>query len=900
MRKIDIVIYVVLLIFLLGIVCGDWEVGKVYAEITEEMSTTTENITESSTEENTTESTTERIEEETTTEEATTEEASTEDITTEEIPQEPVDETPPEVKIVCMDEDGKAKESVLCHITISDEDFENCKNIVHVEKKDFHNRIEYMMIEDIEFENEVEKEMEFSEEGYYRIYIQSVDGMGNETISETIEFLIDRTAPDIMVNMGKMKEKGYYETKKEKREVIIEVEDYNLVKEFCKVAVIHNMQTERIMSCEWEDLSMGRKTTLVFDDTFEDGNYKIIVYAKDEVGNEVGKEVDFSIDNTAAEIEMDSDMNYEKWTSQDVVFQTKVEDNVSGLKEVIYKVKGEVVKRVSFEEKTDCYYQEIIATKEADKESGYSVSVEVINGAGIRQSMKRQVYIDKTKPEVSLSGIEDGQHYAKNQVVLTNVMDISYKETQTEYYVTHTKNGKSKKILLNAFLSDKYEDSCIREFTQEGKYEIYAMTTDSAGNCSKSNTLSFVIDKTAPVLEVKGVEEGAMTPDTVILQISCREAFYATNKVEMEIVKTLDGKKTTERVDGLLKEGEESLIEKQFSEDGTYCVSVFAKDKAGNEAKTKSVTFSVDKTKPEIQIIGTDNYQLWSKPASLRFSIEESNYEGNQVSITGTRKDIDGKIEKLNVPAMKNDGKISSMLQVFEKDGIYELQINAKDLAGNANSKEMHFVIDQTSPEINGVEKYDGGYYSSFQLADSMEGIFKDLTVVSYQMYLNGVEYNGTDKITREDKYNLLVQAQDELGHENRKSIEFIVDCTPPKVRFLGVMDGERVEKAGTILLTLDDAEDDITGIRVNDVEYDVALREIPYTEYGNYRIEVDCKDKAGNRATESISFTYANVETQTSTWKGEIWMSLCVGLVGVLGICAWVHIRTKQKRREE
>ena len=205
----------------------------------------------------------------------------------------------------------------------------------------------------------------------------------------------------------------------------------------------------------------------------------------------------------------------------------------------------------------------------------------------------------------------------------------------------------------------------------------------------------------------------------------------------MEIVKTLDGKKTTERVDGLLKEGEESLIEKQFSEDGTYCVSVFAKDKAGNEAKTKSVTFSVDKTKPEIQIIGTDNYQLWSKPASLRFSIEESNYEGNQVSITGTRKEIDGKIEKLNVPAMKNDGKISSMLQVFEKDGIYELQINAKDLAGNANSKEMHFVIDQTSPEINGVEKYDGGYYSSFQLADSMEGIFKDLTVVSYQMYLN-------------------------------------------------------------------------------------------------------------------------------------------------------------------
>lgn len=933
MRKIDVVICVAVLAFLLGVVCNYREIERVYAEVTEAMSTTTERVTENTTgettgesgsgeettkesleesgsgqgtsEQSTEEGTSEELgKEETTTEEieegTTTEEVTTENATTEEIPQEPIDETPPEVKLVCMDEDGKEKEEVLCHITISEEDFVNCKNIVHVERKDFQNKTEYIAIEDIEFENEVEKEIAFSEEGCYRVYVQSVDGTGNETMSEAIEFLIDRTIPNITVNMGRMKENGCYETKKEKRKITVEVKDYNLAKDFCKVAVLRNMQEERIMSCEWEESSEGSKTTLVFDETFEDGSYKVIVLAQDEVGNEAAKEVNFIIDNTVAKIEMNCDMDYGKWTDQDVVFQTKVEDDVSGLKEVIYKVKGEVVKKVSFEEKTDCYYQEVIASEEADKESGYSVSVEVINGAGIKQTMKRQVYIDKTQPEVSLSGVKDGEHYAGNQSILTNVMDISYKGTQTQYHVTHTRNGKSKKMVLNPFLSDQYKDSCVRELTQEGRYEIYAMTTDSVGNRSKSNTLSFVIDKTPPVVEVRGIEEDAMTSDTVTLQISCREEFYATNEVEMQIEKTLDGKTTTNRLDGLLKEGTESLMEKQFAEDGTYRVSIFAKDKAGNETKTESITFSVDKTKPEIQMIGTDNYQLWSGPASLHFRVVESNYKGNQVVITGTRKNIDGRVETLNISTMKNKGKVSSTLQTFEEDGIYELQMSAKDPAGNVNSKNIHFVIDQTNPEIYEIEKYDGGYYPSFQLADSMEEIFRDLTVVSYQMRLNGVEYNGTDKITQEGKYNLQVEVQDELGHKNRKSVEFIIDRTPPKVRFAGAMDGETLDKAGIISLALADAEDNITGIRMNGVEYDVAVREIPYTEYGAYRIEVDCEDKAGNRATESISFLYESLETESHSSKEVIWIGVCVGLIGIFGICVWFYIRAKQNRREE
>lgn len=904
---------VVTAFILLGVICDFREIGRVYAEVTEAISTEKETSETFGTEEMTAappdgemgieETTAERDDGEVGTEETTAEKADeevgTEEATTEEKPQDSVDKTAPEVELVCMDADGVVQEEIICCVTISEEDFDNCKNIIYVERTDFQNKTELTTIENMEFENGVEKEMVFSEEGCYRIYVQSTDGKGNETISEAIGFLIDRTSPSITMNTGIMMENGCYETKKDKRKITFEVKDYTLIKDSCKVIVLHNMEKERIVSCDWEETSEGNKAEVEFDETFEDGNYKVIVSAQDEAGNEIVKDFSFIIDNTAAKIEMNCDMDYEKWTDKDVVFQTKVEDYISGIKEVVYKVKGKVVKRVSFEKKIYHYEQEITASAEADKASGYSVCVEVVNGAGIWQTMKRQVYIDKTGPEVTLSGVTNGEHYTRSQLVTACVKDISYKDTKIEYYVTHISNGKRRKYVLAPFRSEQYEDCSVQKLEDEGLYEIYAIATDSVGNRTKSNTLSFSIDKTAPVLEVSGIDNGAMTADTVTLQFLCEESFYKTNDVVIEIDKILDGKTTSSKQEGVLNDGTISVLEKQFTEDGTYQITIRAKDKAGNDAKTQKITFSVDKTKPELQIKGTENYQLWSEPAFLNFYVEESYYQDNQVVINGTCRDIDGNIETLNIPEMKKDGKISNMLQAFESDGIYELQIRAKDKAGNVNSRNIHFVIDQTSPEIHGVEKYDGGYYQSFYLADSMEEIFKDLTVVSYQMRLNGVEYNGTDEITREGKYNLQVEVQDELGHESRESVEFIIDRTPPQIRFNGVVDGETVKMDGIVSFALADANDMITGIRMNGMEYDTDVKELPYTEAGAYRIEVDCEDKAGNKVTETISFLYESLETAPKVSHDNAWVLVCVFASGVFVICIGIGIFIKQRRKD-
>lgn len=867
----DVIICVTMVILFLGIVLNVPKNEYVLAEVTE--ATTQESASETARES-----------------ENETSEQSTETNTTEESTEEEADEMPPEVVLICLDEDRKAQDEVRCQITVTEDHL--AQTIIYVEWTTSQGELVSSTIEDLIVENGIPKEFGFSEEGYYQVYAQSKDEMGNEATTERLTFLIDRTDPVIGIDMGEMKEGGCYATQKKKYEIGVGIQDEYLVKDSCVIKLWKDEQEKEVV-CQWIEQSMGKNTTIMLDDSFSDGNYELCVEGKDEVGNFNSRTVSFTIDNTAPEVKIDSNTDIQQWTKEDIVFQTEVEDTVSGLQEVIYKVKGKVVKKVTFQEKVYSYSQEIVTSEEADKATGYAVVIEVKNGAGIKKTLKRQVYIDKSKPELILTGVENGMYYNSAQTITTQVKDISYKGTQTTYHVTRTMDGKQKKMIWDSFSSDQYEDSCVREVLEEGYYEVYAVCTDGVGFQTRSDTVSFVIDHTAPMVDLDGVKSKAMKAEPVVLQFSCVESFYSTNDVKVDIQRTLDGNTTTEQVSGFSTE-KNAIIEKSFEQDGTYLVTISAKDKAGNVATTQSITFTIDQTKPELQITGTKNYQLWDGPARLRFKVVESFYKNNQVVITGTRRDIDGNVEKLGFPQIMNTGKSSSVIQSFNEDGIYDLQFFAKDKAGNENVQNIHFVIDQTSPEINGVEQYDGGYFQTFHLADVMKDIFRDLTVVSYQMRLNGVEYNGTDEITQEGKYVLRIHVQDELQHETMQNVEFVVDSTPPKVHFFGVSDGEMVYTPGEVSFCLEDEGDKITGVRMNGRSYNADVETLPYEEYGRYQIEVDSQDRAGNRSTQSVTFLFVETEEDGKgiyVVVGVVFILICLGL--------WLGICIRLKRRE-
>ncbi len=742
----------------------------------------------------------------------------------------------------------------------------------------------------------------YSKEGNYTITFEGTDRAGNVATAQTVTFSIDHTAPAIS-NVQYWNENSLLQPR-----YSIIFNNKTIRVQFQVTDRVTGVQDDLVYVTLGTVAERAENTPLYIARKGKDNNYYVYVpqdvllaeydgvisiWANDRLKNESNVQSMRMIQNTDhAVITMNCDIDYTKWQSRNVTFHTKVTDNKSGLKEVVYSIDGKETKKVVFKEFVKEYSYDLTATKTAEKTSGYTVSVKVVNNTGTESEAHRQVYVDKEAAIVRLSGVTNGTHYNKNVTIATDVEDVSYKNTKTVYYVKRTLDGRTYTEKVSSWFMKKREEQREQRFRREGTYKIYAVTTDSAGNITRSNTLRFVIDKTAPKLAISGTTNGSMNAGNVSLTFDLTDSYYQTTDARIRIEKKLDGATTTEEITAFPKNGKHSSMNRTFSTDGTYQITFTAKDKAANQAVTKTISFSVDKTKPEIRITGTSNYEQWDKPVAIRFAVEESYYAGNHITIRGTRTDIDGNEEEIDLPQMENSSKLSSMQQIFSEDGIYDFVITAKDEAGNRDEKEIHFVLDQADPEIHKVAEYGGGYFQEFKIADTLEEVFKDLTVVSYRILLNGVEYDGTTPITDEGKYNLSVEVQDELGHKSMETAEFIIDHTAPKVIFTGVKDGQAVSERGTVTLSLTNPEDEITKITMNDREYDPGTRQLEYSEYGTYRIKVDCVDKAGNKVTRTVQFSYHNPLTTI------ILFAIMGGLV--LTTCIWLWMRTMKKEKEE
>lgn len=750
-------------------------------------------------------------------------------------------------------------------------------------------------------DDRVSRDIYMEEEGNYKVVFEARDKSGNVS-SEKISFSIDRIPPEInYITYSNVS--GIilprYSTIFSNNVIALEFDLYDETVGIDEQRVYVTLGTE-------EDRREDTPVYLahrMFDDHYvvyiptdfnlTEFDSPLTIWANDRIGNESHITSDHILYTTDyAKIRMTCDVDYTRWTNQDVVFHTKIEDKKAGLDQIVYRVNNNVVKRVQFKELTYEYEWDVTASESAELVTGYPVEVEVTNNCGTKKTMTRQVYIDKEKPVVELTGVTNGVHYPTDKEVVTTVRDVSYEQTYTRYVIKKTLEGREEQIAAAPFYSTDYVSSNILTMVSEGTYEMYGITKDSAGNTAVSNTLQFVVDKTAPRLSITGTSDGNVSGQPISLLFSCEETYYDTNSVNIEVERTLDNKTNKYNITDFPNTGKQSSMSHTFSEDGSYVVTMSAVDKAGNKAATQRISFVVDRTKPEITIQGTTNYQLWNTAPALSFIVDESYFSTNRVTITGTRRDIDGKIHEINISDFASSGKISRLNRVFTEDGIYHLILTSKDEAGNMNREEINFTVDKTAPDIFLVDSFQGGYFQEFCLTDDLDKLFRDLTVISYKILLNGVEYNGTDRITIEGKYSLYVEVSDELGHMSSSTAEFIIDHTAPKVIFTGMKEGQLVYEAGNVILSLTNAEDDITSVRLNGEELGAGVRNISYTEPGSYQIDVDCIDQAGNEITRSIYFIYA---------KPFVIGLIAGGLFAVvLIICGWIMINIIKRKKKE
>jgi hypothetical protein len=244
--------------------------------------------------------------------------------------------------------------------------------------------------------------------------------------------------------------------------------------------------------------------------------------------------------------------------------------------------------------------------------------------------------IDRVAPAIEILGVTDGAVYAGGVTPAIDISDTNLRSTQ---------------LSLNG---QPYVSATPIE--AEGSYLLEAAASDAAGNTTRVE-LRFRIDRSAPVIAIGGVVDGAHynTGVSAIVDVDDAGPFEASATLN----------------------GEPYVSGAAIDAPGNYLLSVIASDEAGNTA-AETVAFVIDTSAPLISIEGIvdDGYYAAATP---RIEVDEAH--PNTLEIT-----LDGAAYVSQTP--------------IHEEGGHLLRVVATDLAGNRASREVLFTVDATPPQV--------------------------------------------------------------------------------------------------------------------------------------------------------------------------------------------------------
>jgi len=532
------------------------------------------------------------------------------------------------------------------------------------------------------------------------------------------------------------------------------------------------------------------------------------------------------------------------------------------------------------------------------------IKINAQDNAGNNAVEKQVVFIKDTEAPNIAAVINGGMVYSENMGVVDLTSDatvaFSVSDANEDVHDFNYQLIKTVPDQLPVTADVLKTDNRVFGYTDEADYQVKVYSVDKAGNRSAERNVQFRVDKTAPELQITGTASGSTLNAGTTLTFSMTEAFWwdasgtititrkANDSVAEAAYKTIDFKPTA-RV---------TTMTETLSETGEYQVTFTGKDRAGHTAEATSYTVRIDTGKPIITLSGVSNNDKTTKQVEFQAQIEEDFYLTKSVRIQATRTYLDPtsykeKTEDLQITGYNPTAATTLIRNTFTEDGIYKIQINCKDAAGNEDTQEVSFTIDKTKPVIDPkvMSAYEGTL-TSFAWDYDLNDIIYDLTVCDAHMYLNGSEYDGTSEV-EDGAYEMKITAEDELGNATEKTVNFNLDTKAPTFIVTGVEDGEIKNEQYDINVSLQLDEDTLDEVTLNGspVEIKDNAAAITVTEKGDYKLTMKAHDDAGNEAEQTISFTYGE--------KSHVllYVLIGVGVLAVLGGGIAIILAAKKKK---
>ena len=613
-----------------------------------------------------------------------------------------------------------------------------------------------------------------------------------------------------------------------------------------------------------------------------DGAYTVTVNVADMSGRTASQTITFKVDNTIPVVTAKisdgvtagkqpgknfdgTDCDY-FYRSNVTALLTYEDDNLAQSK-VVVKDNGTTVPVQWSRVGTTNKYQ---ATYVASKEGAHTITIGATDEAGNAAVMKQIVFIKDTAAPAITAVINGGMVYNENMGVvdLTANANVSFSVSDSNEDVKDFNYQliKTEPDQLPVTADVIQTETRGFGYVDEADYIVKVYAIDKAGNKSAERTVQFRVDKTAPELKISGASSGATLNSGTTLTFSMTEAFWKDASGTVTITrKPKDGaQESTYKTIDFKPTARTTTMTETLSETGEYKVTFTGKDRAGHSAEAASYTVKIDTGKPVIALSGVKNNDKTTDAVEFTAQIDEDFYLTKSVSIKATRTYLDKtsyqeKTEDLQITGYNPTAATTLIRNTFTEDGIYKIQIDCKDAAGNTDTQEVSFTIDKTKPVIDAkVLAAYAGKLTAFSWDYDLDDIIYDLTVCDVHMYLNGTEYDGTSEV-EDGAYELKIVAEDELGNQTEETSNFSLDTKAPTFIVTGVEDGEVKNEQYDINVSLQLEEDTLDSVSLNGkaIEIKDDAASITVTEKGDYKLTMKAHDEAGNEAEKTISFTY-------------------------------------------
>ena len=581
-----------------------------------------------------------------------------------------------------------------------------------------------------------------------KITTSMTDRAGNKTDNVKDSLSIDKTKPviDVKYDNNEHTTYGGNDYYKADRTATVTVTERNFDESLVEAAIMRNGGRYTTIG-GWthnNNTADPDKSTHVAKIVYNtDGDFTFDIAVKDKAMNSADKftQQKFTVDKTAPVIDVSFDNNSAKngnYYKADRTATIKITEHNfnSGSQYVNIPVTAEGTTApsvVGWSGSGDDHN----ATVSFNKDGKYSFTVDYTDLAGNKAVQKKvdSFYIDKTAPEVEITGVADHQAYNGTVAPVVTYRDDNFTDDHDFRFTKIDINGKSDDTSkfdydtggngVTEFIY-KYRDFA-EVLENDGIYNFTVELSDKAGN-STSKSVTFSVNRFGSTFKASDESEKLINNGyTNAEQDIVVEEINVTPLTKHSVTLAKSGGNSTELVENTdytftsSNNGNEwcksvyTVNKKNFSDEAAYTVTIMSVDKAKNtnnnrmadsslstEQKNKrecAISFVVDKTSPLVSITGIKDNELY-KEASKKVKIvcEDDNLDKSKLVVTLDNKKL-AEGEDYTIVDDK-DGSIAGMLTAeivlkAETGGIKEnLKVTIGDLAGNTGEKSVdNFIL---------------------------------------------------------------------------------------------------------------------------------------------------------------------------------------------------------------